>query len=586
MSIYDNVDKLRELMRDRNIDAYIVPTSDPHQSEYLPSHYTTREFISGFTGSAGTAVITKDKAGLWTDGRYFIQAENELKHTPFNLYRMGEDISYLEFLQEEVPEFGKIGLDGKCMSLSAYNNLSDKLPGRLVITDVDYISEIWENRPELPMDEIFIHDEKYAGMSTKDKIRVIRAMMDQRDVDYYFIGALEDIAYLYNLRGSDIKATPVFISFAMVTKDRAFLYIDERKLNKEVLSKLEEDGIEVYEYDHIYDVMKEIKGQNTVYLDPDRTNVSIFQKLNKNVKIKRGTNLTSLMKALKNETEIKNSKNAFHKDSIALTKFFSWVETGVSTGNINEVLASNKLLDLRREQEDFIEFSFETISAYGANAAMPHYDPNKTEPAVLRDKGLYLVDSGGQYLDGTTDITRTVALGDLSFEEKLHYTLTLKGHIAAITARFKKGTTGIFLDSVCRYPMLKEGLDYNHGTGHGVGFVLGVHEGPMSISKRDGGVPLEEGMVFSIEPGIYIEGSHGIRIENIVVVVKDEDHEGFLKVEPLSYVPLDTRPLVLSQMEVWEIKWLNDYNKKCYEMISPHLEGRDLKYLEEMTKAI
>ncbi|MDO4779228.1 MAG: aminopeptidase P family protein [Tissierellia bacterium] len=585
MDIFERVENLRKMMSDRKIDAYIIPTSDPHQSEYLPDYYKTREFISGFTGSAGTAVVTMEKAGLWTDGRYFVQAEKELKNTPFKLYRMGEDIDYTEFIVNEVPSFGKVAFDGKCLSLSQYTTFTEKFGDRLLITDVDYISEIWKDRPELPKDEVFIFDEKYTGASIKQKLEVLRAMMKDRDLDYVFIGALEDIAYLYNLRGNDIYATPVFISFALVSKEKASLFINPNKLDEEVLSYLNENDIDVYEYDHIYQVVNEIKGQNTIFLDPTRTNVKLYKQINKNVKIQKGTNLTTLMKALKNDVEIANSKKAFNKDARALVRFFNWVETGVSTGNINEVMASNKLLDLRNEEENFLEPSFETISAYGENAAMPHYDPNKGEPKVLKKRGLYLVDSGGHYLEGTTDITRVLALGDLTDDERTHYTLVLKGHISAMSAKFTKGTTGMFLDSVCRYPILKEGLDFNHGTGHGVGFVLGVHEGPMSISRRDQGVSLEEGMVFSIEPGIYIEGSHGIRIENIVFVKKSEK-EGFLELEPFSYVPIDTRPVKRYLLDDSEIEWLNNYNKECRKRLEDSLAGSELEYLEMITKEI
>lgn len=586
MNIYKNVDNLRALMRERNIDAYIVPTSDPHQSEYLPNYYKTREFISGFTGSAGTAVITQKKAGLWTDGRYFTQAEKELSNTPFKLYKMGQDIDYIQFLNDEVPEFGKIGLDGKCLSLTEYSNLSSKVGGKLIRTDIDYISELWkDNRPKLPQDKVFLFDEKYAGQSVSQKLSILRAMMKLRDVDYVFIGASEDIAYLYNLRGNDITATPVFLSFAIVTKDKASLFVDENKIDSDVEDYLQANNIELISYEEIYRQINAIPGKSVVYLDPDRTNVLIYQSLNRNVRIKKGVNLTSLMKALKNPIEIENMHKAYEKDAVALTKFFRWVETGVATGNIDEIMASNKLLEFRKQQENFIEFSFETISAYGPNAAMPHYDPHKSHPATLRKKGLYLVDSGGQYLDGTTDITRVISLGEMTEDEKKHYTLTLKAHIAAITAKFLKGTTGTYLDSICRYPINKEGLDFNHGTGHGIGFVLGVHEGPMSISRKDRGVSLEEGMVFSIEPGIYIEGSHGIRIENIVYV-KQAEQDNFYELEPFSYIPIDTRPIQRYMMEEWEVEWLNNYHAKCREKLEKKLEGDDLEYLLKMTEKI
>ncbi|MDO5026647.1 MAG: aminopeptidase P family protein [Tissierellia bacterium] len=586
MNIYEKIDLLREKMREYKIDAYVVPTSDPHQSEYLPDYYKTREFISGFTGSAGTAVITLDKAGLWTDGRYFTQAARELGQGPFKLYKMGLDIDYIEFINQEVTEFGRVGLDGKCLSLSDYDKMSAQFGDKIIRTDLDFISEIWqEDRPALPQDKIYILDEKYTGQSYEEKLKIVRAMMKQRGADYFFIGALEDIAYLFNLRGNDITATPIFISFALITQDEVSLFIDPKKLDDEVMDYLQERNVGVFAYDAIYEKMNEIPGKSIIYLDPSKTNVLIYQKLNSNVRVKRGINLTTLMKALKNDVEIANSKKAFLKDARALVRFFNWVETGVATGNIDEVMAANKLLDFRKQEDLFIEPSFATISAYGPNAAMPHYDPNKVTPATLTNKGLYLVDSGGQYLDGTTDITRTLALGQVSPEERMHYTLTLKSHIAAMTAKFQKNTTGLSLDAICRYPMNKEGLDFNHGTGHGVGFVLGVHEGPMSLSKRDTGISLEEGMVFSIEPGIYIEGKHGIRIENIVYVKKSE-FEGYYELESLSYVPLDTRPVDKDMLDSWEVDWLNDYNKQCRLKLQEMLEGSDLDYLIRATAEI
>lgn len=584
MDAYQKIEELRKLMKDRGIEAYIVPTSDPHQSEYLADYYKTREFISGFTGSAGTAVITRDKAGLWTDGRYFVQAESELKNTPFKLYKMEEDISFIEFIEEEVSEFGKVAVNGACYSLQDYNEVSEKIGNRLLLTDVDFISPIWENRPELPKSEAWIFDENYCGQSTDEKLGILRSMMESRDVDYTFIGALEDIAYLYNLRGDDIYATPVFFSYALVSHEDAILFVDENKVDEEVRIYLENKKVDIYPYDYVFEKINQIKGKNTIYLDPSRTNVMIYQKINNNVKVQKGTNLTSLMKAHKNEVEIENEKKAFHKDAIALTKFFNWVEIGVKSGSLDEVVASKKLFDLRNEQSNFIEPSFSTISAYGANAAMPHYDPEKVVPATLQQRGLYLVDSGAQYLEGTTDITRTIALGDLTDDERTHYTLVLKAFIRGVTAKFKKGSTGYFIDSIVRDPLFRHGLDFNHGTGHGVGYLLGVHEGPMRIAKTSTR-PLEEGMVFSIEPGIYIEGSHGIRIENIVYVKKAKE-ENMLEIETLNYIPLDTRPVKKYMLDMWEIEWLNNYNKECYERLKDELEGSDLEYLERFTREI
>lgn len=590
MSIHTRVEELRKKMAERGIDAYIVPTSDPHQSEYLADYYRTREFISGFTGSAGTAVITRDKCGLWTDGRYFIQAENELKGTPFELYRLGtSDASMDDFLIENVPAFGKIGFDGRCMATSTYKDLSKKMGKRMLLSDLDYIGDIWEDRPALPGKPAFHYEEKYSGQSTADKLSVLRKMLRYRDADMTLIGALEDVCYLYNIRGWDIESTPVVISYALVSQKEALLYIDRNKVDDELLKTLTKSGVTVYDYDAIDARLEEIKGQTVVYLDPSHTNISLFQKLGSNVKVKTGINLTSLMKAIKNDVEIENTKNAYLKDGVALVKFFNWLETGVKTGNITEVAAADKLHAFRAEGEQFLEDSFSTIAGYGENAAIVHYDPRKSaQPAKLRPRGLFLLDSGGQYMDGTTDITRTVALGETTNEEKTDYTLVLKAHIAGMTARFIEGTTGSAIDAVVRNPLMRVGKDFNHGTGHGVGHLLSVHEGPQCIARKDRGVEFAPGMVTSMEPGLYIAGSHGIRIESITLCVEKEKNEfgTFLGFEPLTWVPIDTRPVLGYMLESWEREWLNEYNQTCLMKLSPGLEGEALSYLERVCEEI
>lgn len=588
MEIKKRVDALLEKMAERNLDAYIIPTSDPHQSEYLSDYYKTREFITGFTGSAGTAVVTRKKCGLWTDGRYFIQAEKQLEGTPFKLYRLGIDQSLMDFLKENVPEFGKIGFDGKTFSDREYKALSENMESRMLVTDVDYISEIWKDRPSLPKDKMFVHKLEYAGQSVREKLNILRHMMKKKQVDCTIIGALEDVCYLYNIRGNDVEATPVVISYAYVDMNEARLYVDEDKLTDEVVEHLKKAGVDIYRYDSIYEMMGQIPAQSHVYLDPSRTNMKLVESLKSNIRIARGMNFTTMMKAVKNEVEINNQKKAYIKDGVALVKFFHWVETGVFSETITEMLAAEKLLAFRQEQENFLEYSFPTISAYGENAALPHYAPSHEHPVTLKPRGLYLVDSGGQYLEGTTDITRTVALGETTYEEKLHYTLTLKAHIAAMKAVFKKGTTGSYIDAVARYPIQQELLDFNHGTGHGVGNLLSVHEGPQNFSRRDRGVAIVPGMITSVEPGVYIPGEHGIRIESIVVCVKAGENEfgTFYKFEPLTYVPIDTRPVLRSRLESSELEWLNRYNEECRNRLSPYLEGEELAYLEEQTKPL
>lgn len=589
MNIDKRLEELRSLMKDRKIDAYIVASSDPHQSEYLADHYKTREFISGFTGSAGTAVITLKEARLWTDSRYFLQAQKELATSEFELMKMGVE-SYptiLEYLDQNIAEFGKIGFDGKCYSVTGYKELSENMGARILVSDLDYISQIWTDRPELPKDKAWIHDEKYCGLSLKDKLTILREKMSENNSDYTFIGAPEDICYLLNIRGNDVDFNPVILSYMLVSQDKAYLCIDEDKLDGSVRDYLEENDITIYSYDYIYTLLKNIPGKNRIYLDPARTNVAVYDSINSNVKISQGTNLTTYMKSVKTDTEIENIKKAYILDGVSLVKFFNWLEVGAKTGSLNELVASNKLHDLRVENESFIEDSFETIAGYKENAAIVHYAPSKTGSKTIRDEGLILVDSGGHYKEGTTDITRTIALGSLRENEKIDYTLVLKSFLSLFLAKFKNRTKGSRLDMIAKYPLWKAGKDFFHGTGHGVGFVLTVHEGPQAISERNE-VEFVENMTTSIEPGLYIENSHGIRIENEAYVKKAFDNEfgHFLEFETLTYVPLDTRPIKSEMLSTEEIDWVNAYNRKCYELLSPYLEGHDLDYLKESCKEI
>lgn len=588
-SINDRVKKLRKLMAERDLEAYIVLTSDPHQSEYIADHFKTREFISGFTGSSGFVCVTKDKAILWTDGRYFIQANYELQDSEFKLYKLGVEgfPSLIEFLKEEVPARSKIGLDGENVSYSLYRDLIEKLDDRLFMTEEDLIDKIWEDRPSLPSEKVFYHDIKYTGTNTKDRINKVREEMKSKGADYYLVTALDEIAYILCLRGNDIDYNPVFLSYVLIDKEKAYLYIDQTKVDDEIRSILKDNGVYIKAYDEIFKDLEELSGKELLIFDPSTANEKIISKTNQVRRLKESS-IIKKFKAIKNETEIENQKNAYIKDGVALVKFLNWIETGVATGTINEWIASEKLLEFRKQGSDFIEPSFETISAYGSNAAMPHYAPSKFKHSKLTTGNFYLVDSGGQYLDGTTDITRTISLGKLTETMKKHYTLTLKSHIGLASAVWKKGQTGYFLDAFARAPLYKYMIDFNHGTGHGVGYFLNVHEGPQNISYRYSPVAIEPGMVTSIEPGIYIEGSHGIRIENIALCVEKGKNEfgEFLEFEMLSYVPLDTRPVITEMLTDEELDWLNDYNKTTYEKLSPYLTGNDLKYLEESTKKL
>ncbi|WP_394011376.1 aminopeptidase P family protein [Anaerococcus cruorum] len=591
MNINQRLENLRNLMADRKIDAYIIPTSDPHQSEYLSDHYKEREFISGFTGSAGTAVVTPTEAKVWTDSRYFLQAEKELAHSDFELMKMGEEDypTVEEYLEENVNEFGKIAFNGNLFSVREYKKLSESMGSRTLVSDIDYISDLWKDRPELRKDKSWILEEKYAGESVASKLARIREEMDKSGYDYYFLGAVEDICWLLNIRGNDIDYNPVVLCYMLISKDRAYLCIDQEKLDGEVKDYLEENKIKIHSYNYIFTLLKDIPGKNRIFLDPARTNVAIYDAINSNVKVSNGTNITTNMKAIKNETEIENTKVAYIIDGVTLVKFFNWLEVGATTGTLNEYVASKKLHELRAENESFIEESFATIMGYKDNAAIVHYAPANVGSKTIRTEGMVLLDSGAHYKEGTTDITRTIALGNLSQAEKDDYTLVLKSHISLFLAKFKEKTTGARLDAIAKYPLWQAGKDFFHGTGHGVGYLLTVHEGPQRLGIGPGSeIEFKEHMFTSVEPGLYIANSHGIRIENQAVVQKAIENEfgRFLEFESLTYVPIDTRPINVDMLTHEEINWINDYNQKCEEVLAPHLEGADLEYLKESCKQI
>ena len=592
MSINERVNRLRELMKSKEITVYIVPTSDPHQSEYLASHYKGRTWISGFTGSAGTVVITQTQANLWTDGRYFIQAENQLKGSEYKLFKMGVPgvPTYIQWLKDNIKSGDTIGYDGKVFSQTTAERLEKEFDGLGVgFNDkFDLVGEIWEDRPKLTNEQAFYHELKYTGISASEKIENVRENIKAKNADYFLIGSLDDIAWLYNIRGKDVKSNPVIISYALISMGKAYFFVDKDKISDEVKSFLNDNGVSVLLYEDVIDFVRNLESDSTVILEKDKINRWIYNAIPKECKIIDELNYTTILKGKKNETEIANQRNAYIKDGVALTKFFHWLDSNIGKIEINELSAADKLLEFRKEQDLFIEPSFETISAYGPNAAMAHYSATEDSYSVLEEKGFYLVDSGGQYLDGTTDITRTVAVGNLTDEEKKDFTLTLKGHINLISAKFLEGTNGYQLDVLCRVPLWKEGLDFKHGTGHGVGYLLNVHEGPHRIASAPNDVVLEKGMVVSIEPGIYKAGKHGIRIENIVVATDDIETESgkFMKFEVLSYVPIDLEAIDPELLSCDEKQWLNSYHKDVYDKLSPYLNEEEKAWLQHNTRTI
>ena len=592
MKINEKLSKLRELMKEKGITAYIINTADPHQSEYVAESYKGRVWISGFTGSAGTVVITEEEAILWTDGRYFIQAENQLEGSEYKLYKMATPgyPTYTEWLRDTLKSGETIGFDGKVFAQESVEHLERNFKGKQIkfIDEYDLVGEIWKDRPAMPKGEAFIHELKYTGKTSEEKIKEVREEMKKQNMDYFLLGSLDDIAWLYNIRGKDVASSPIVISYALISKDKAYLFVDKDKINKDVESFLKENKIEIEDYENVVNHISNIEKDSRVFLDKQRINRWLYKAIPEGCKIINGTDITTNLKALKNPTEIKNQRNAYIKDGVAITKFLFWLDKSVGNIEVSEISAEEKLLSFREEQEGFIEPSFATISAYKANAAMMHYSASETSNAILKKVGLYLVDSGGQYFDGTTDITRTVALGPITDEEKKDYTLTLKGHINLVNARFLHGATGHSLDVLARQPLWKEGIDYKCGTGHGIGFLLNVHEGPHRIATVANSVVLEKGMVVSVEPGVYKAGSHGIRLENIVVVDEDikTDSGQFMKFETLSFVHLDLEAIDAKLLSESERIWLNEYHKEVYNKLSSHLNEEENGWLKEKTKSI
>lgn len=592
MNTNDKILKLRQAMKEKNISVYIITSTDPHQSEYLPEHYRSRIWLSGFTGGAGTLVVSMDKAILWTDGRYFTQAENEIEGSEIELFKMNIPgyPTYPEWIRDNLIDGDTIGFDGKLLSRETVEELEEMLVEKNIKFNDSYdlVDPIWADRPGVPSSEVFLFDVAFTGITAKEKIAKVREIMKEKNANYYLISTLDDIAWIYNIRGWDIPNNPMTLSYGLITLSEAFLCIDYNKINDEIVASLKNDGITIRDYNDIIKLVKEIPNNTTVLLDKSKINNWLFAGLKDEVIVKNEINITSKLKAVKNQVEIKNQKNAYIKDGLAMTKLLYWLDSNIGRIEVTEYDVSKKLEEFRKENDHYKVQSFITIAAYEANAAMMHYRPKEENSSVLETRGTFLLDAGGQYLDGTTDTTRTVALGKITNEQRKDFTLTLMSHINLMGSKFLRGTTGYQLDAIARYPMWQEGLDYKCGTGHGVGFFLSVHEGPHRIAPINNEVALEEGMVVTIEPGVYKPGKHGIRIENVGLVNKccETDSGEFYSFEILSFVPIDTNCLDKSMLSQRDIGWLNNYHKSVYERLSPHL-NEDIKlWLKEKTKEI
>lgn len=591
MRTFEKIEKLREIMNKENIDYYVVPSGDFHQSEYVAEHFKSRAYITGFTGSAGTALIGREKGILWTDGRYFIQAEQQLKNSGIELYQMripGWPTLH-EWLMENMKSGETVSFDGRLFSANEYKEfkkIKDKKDINIVM-DKDLIEEIWNDKPELPKEKAFLHDIKYCGKSAKEKIEEVRVEMKKIGAESYIISSLDDIAWLYNIRGNDVKDTPVVLAYAVVNEEKATLYIDKNKLSNEDQIKLNNEGIKIDEYNNIFEDVKDIK--NSVILDSNKVSGYIYTLINENVEVIEALNITTKLKAIKNSIEIENLKRCQIKDGVAMVRFLKWLKESVGKENITEVTVADKLLELRSKGDLFVEESFGTIAGYKDHAAMMHYSATDESAYELKPEGILLVDSGGQYLDGTTDITRSFILGKLTDEEKKDFTLVLKSHINLMKAKFLKGTTGSNLDVLARTILWDEGMDYKCGTGHGVGFFLSVHEGPQSIRPIPNTVVLEPGMILTNEPGVYKEGKHGIRTENVMLVTNDiETDEGgeFYKFEVMSYCPIDIEGIDKSLLTEAERKWLDVYHTETYAKLSPYLNDEEKNFLKNATREI
>ena len=595
MSIKENLAKLRAEMLLEKIDAYIIPMYDPHLSEYVADHWKVIKWLSGFTGSAGNVVITEGFAGLWTDSRYFIQAEEQLKGSGIELVKLKipHTPEFIDWIYQTLPANSKIAFDGKVFPLALANKMNSVFARKNfeIKSNVDLIDELWVDRPAIPQAEIFVHELKYAGKSRIRKLEDLRAEMKKAAFDYQLLSSLDDIAWLFNIRGKDIPFVPLAISYALISQQDAWLFVDKKKVTGPIESELKNGGVLLKEYHEVFDFVTNIEKGKVVTTQFSKTNFALFNAIPAECEIIDSLNITTKQKALKNDVEIKNIKETMVKDGVAMVKFLHWLGSSIGGEIITEVSASNKLKEFRSGQEGFFDESFAPISAYNAHAAMPHYSATEKTNVELKPEGIYLIDSGGQYYGGTTDITRTVTLGSPSQKQKDDFTLALKGTIDLAMAVFPYGTKGFQLDAIARKPLWDNQMNYGHGTGHGVGFFLNVHEGPQTIGTSATGdlsTVLTPGMLTSDEPAFYREGQYGFRTENLILIIEDRENEfgQFLKFETVTICPIDLKLINKELLTLKEVDWLNDYHQKVYEKLSPYLKNDELGWLKESTKEI
>lgn len=589
-TIKSRLNALRAFMQKNRLDAFIIPSTDAHLSEYPASHWQSREWISGFNGSAGTVVVTNSKSGLWTDSRYFLQATEQLQGTTIDLFKDGlpQTPSMTEWLSDELGSGATVGIDAQVYAAKDALALKKELnkKGLKLDIDKDPFASVWENRPELPTNPIFVLPEAITGESAKSKIARICKVLKKESADSLLVGSLDTIAWLYNIRGNDVKCNPVAVCFAYISEKESVLFINPKKITEEVKAYLDEQQIIVAEYDKVFGYVAKLK--ETVCIDSSKVTLKLLNTIDKDNAVIDIPSPADLMKSCKNETELKGFRNAMLKDGVALTQFMMWLEANVGSGEIKETDIAEKLVEFRSKQEHFVGESFDTIAGYGPNGAIVHYHALPATASEIKPKGLLLIDSGGQYLDGTTDITRTVAVGQLTEQMKEDFTLVLKGHIALATAIFPEGTRGTQLDILARKALWDRGLNYLHGTGHGIGHFLNVHEGPHSIRMNENPTTLRIGMVTSNEPGLYRDGEYGIRLENLIVTQKEMNtvFGDFYSFETITLCPIDTRPIKKELLTKEEIDWINNYHREVFNKLSPLLGESEKEWLKEKTHEI
>lgn len=592
MTNLEKLSEIRFLMKEKGIDGYIIPSSDPHISEYLPDFYKCIAWTSGFTGSAGTLVITQDFAGLWTDSRYFVQANEQLAGTGFELVKLKVQHApeYVTWLGEKLSEGATVAFDGNLASLAVANSVNSILNplGIKVNGHVDLLDPVWKGRPALPTEKVYTLPTTITGQATVDKIEAVRKALKQKRATAHLVSSLDDLAWLLNIRGTDVKCNPVTLGFAFIDHKQVILFIDAVKLDAATRAELESYGITIKPYEEVKAYLQGLGKEEVILLDPKRTCFATYDSVADGVKIIEDMNPSTLLKAIKNEVEINHERQAMVNDGIALTKFFKWIEENVAKGELTEMNIADHLRGLRAEQPGFKDISFDTIAGYKDHGALPHYKAEEHSNYKLETTGLLLVDSGGQYETGTTDITRVIALGTPTQEEKEDYTIVLKGTIEGSMAIYTKGTRGYQIDAITRRPIWATMRNYGHGTGHGVGFFLNVHEGPQVLNGTATDIAIEPGMITSIEPGLYREGKHGIRIENLVLSkdLASNQFGDFMDFETLTICYIATDLVEKSLLGQEHIDWLNNYNQWVYDSISSKLSDDEAAWLKEKTKAI